>query len=271
MSAFLLWNVDQKPLDGIVQSLVREHQIDIVLLVEYAFGNSHLPQLLMRDGLFKRGSTKGFGVFARVNHRLQRLRFQSGRRVGMWSLTPPSGREGILVLVHGLDRRNYDDSTRRFFFRTIADAIRKREKARNHCRSLIAGDLNAHPFESAIVDSDGLHAIGVQSIGADLTRSVGRAGITKDFFYNPMWRMYGHGSHLDAGAATFHWMRRGAYELGWHMLDQVVIRPGECARFPEDQLQIVTQVGAISLLGTDGHPDAATASDHLPIIFHWHL
>lgn len=31
MAAFLLWNVDKKPLDGLVQSLVREHQIDVVL------------------------------------------------------------------------------------------------------------------------------------------------------------------------------------------------------------------------------------------------
>jgi hypothetical protein len=55
------------------------------------------------------------------------------------------------------------------------------------------------------------------------------------------------------------------------MLDQVVLRPGESPRFPEDKLQIISDVGGISLLDVDGLPDRQTASDHLPVIFHWNL
>ena len=55
------------------------------------------------------------------------------------------------------------------------------------------------------------------------------------------------------------------------MLDQVVLRPEEIGRFPEDQLRIITRVGAISLLDPEGLPDSRTASDHLPIVFHWNL
>jgi hypothetical protein len=54
MAAFLLWNVNGKPLEGLVQNLVREHEIDVVLLVEYALGRGQLPGFLMNDGLFKR-------------------------------------------------------------------------------------------------------------------------------------------------------------------------------------------------------------------------
>ena len=36
------------------------------------------------------------------------------------------------------------------------------------------------------------------------------------------------------------------------MLDQVVLRPGELARFPEDQLRILTDVNAVSLLDSQG-------------------
>ncbi len=50
MAAFLLWNVKKKPLDTLVQNLVQQHQIDVVLLVEYAFGVSQLPWLLLADG-----------------------------------------------------------------------------------------------------------------------------------------------------------------------------------------------------------------------------
>jgi hypothetical protein len=271
MANVLLWNVHRRPLDGLVQNLVRLNQIDVVLLVEYAVGTSQLPGLLIQDGLYRRPTPNRFGVFARAGHRLARLNYRLGDRVVMWRWTPPSGVEGLLALVHGPDRRNYDDSTRRLFFRRVADAVRRREDARNHRRSIIAGDFNAHPFESAILDADGLHAIGVQAVAGNTTRPVRGLRGRADFFYNPMWRKYGHHQHAEAGAATHYWLGSVAREPAWYMLDQVVLRPGEAARFPEDQLRIVSQVGAVSLLDGDGLPDSQTASDHLPVVFRWDL
>jgi len=270
VAAFLLWNVDKKPLDGLVQNLVRQLQIDVVLLVEYAFGVSQLPGLLLNDGLFKRRSPKRFGVFTRANHALKLRRYRLADRAGLWRLTPPSGQEGLVVLLHGYDRRNYDDGTRRVFFRRVADTVRRCEASRGHRRTVITGDFNAHPFESAVTDSDGLHAIGVRTIGSSTARKVRGAGVAADFFYNPTWRLYGQ-QQAEAGAATHYWIGESARELGWHMLDQVVLRPEESARFPEDQLRIVTQVGGISLLDADGLPDRQTASDHLPVVFRWNL
>jgi hypothetical protein len=86
-----------------------------------------------------------------------------------------------------------------------------------------------------------------------------------------MWRAYGQQPHSEAGAATHYWLGRWAHELAWHMLDQVVLRPGESVRFPEDQLQIITQVGAVPLVTAEGVPNGQTASDHLPVVFHWNL
>lgn len=271
MATFLLWNINGRPLDGLVQNLVRDWQIDVVLLVEYPFGTSNLPRLLLHDGLVKRRSSKRFGVFVRHDHRFSRLRYRLGSRVDLWRWVPVSGREGIVVLLHGFDRRNYDDSTRRVFFRTVADAVRRCEEARQHQRTIIAGDYNAQPFESAVVDSDGLHAIGVRAIRTSSARRVYGAGTATDFFYNPMWRAYGHELHPEAGAATHYWLSSWAHEIGWFMLDQVVLRPGESQRFPEDQLRIVNQIGAVALLDPNGLPDAQIASDHLPIIFRWEL
>jgi hypothetical protein len=271
MAAFLLWNVNRRPLDGLVQDLVRQHGIDLVLLVEFAFGKSQLSGMLRVDGLVKRGSTRRFGVFSRVTHRVQLLRYRLGHRVKFWRWTSTTGHRGLIVLLHGLDRRNYDDSTRRVFFRRIADAVRRDEESKGHTHTIIAGDFNAHPFESSIMASDGLHALGVRSVKDRVTRAVRESGTTTDFFYNPMWRVYGHREHPDAGAATHHWTGAWAQELGWHMLDQVVLRPGEAPRFPEERLQIVSEIGGISLLDDQGLPDRETASDHLPVIFHWDL
>ncbi len=248
MAAFLLWNIDRKPLDGLVQNLIGQLQIDVVLLVEYAFGVSQLPGLLLKDGLFKRRSPKRFGVFARANHGLVRLRYPLGERAALWKWTPPSGQEGLVALLHGFDRRNCDDGTRRVYFRRVADSVRRSEVTRGHRRTIITGDFNAQPFEPAVTDADGLHAIGLRTISTQTARKVRGAAATTDFFYNPMWRLYGHQQHPDAGAATHYWVGANAHELGWHMLDQVVLRPEELVHFPEDQLRIVTQVGGISLV-----------------------
>lgn len=271
MGAFLLWNVRRKPLDSLVQNLVRQHNIDVVLLVEYAFGVSQLPFLLLNDGLVKRISSPKFGVFVRNTHGLRLFRYRLGKRANLWSWVPPSGRAGTVALLHGFDRRNYDDSTRRAFFRRVAEAVQRREGKAQHQRTIIAGDFNADPFDSAIAAVDGLHALGVRAIKMQASRAVSGAAGPMDFFYNPMWRAYGQQPSSEAGAATHHWLGRWAHELGWHMLDQVVLRPGESSRFPEDQIRILTEVGGISLVTAEGVPDSQTASDHLPVVFHWNL
>lgn len=271
MAAFLLWNVRKKPLDTLVQNLVRQHNIDVVLLVEYAFGVSQLPRLLLNDGLVKRSSLPKFGVFVRNTHRLRLLPDKFGKRANMWKWVPPSGVEGIVVLVHGFDRRNYDDSTRRTLFRRVREAVQRREETRHHQRTILAGDFNAQPFDSAMAAADGLHALGMRTVRGNASRPVRGGASTMDFFYNPMWRLYGQPPQSEAGAATHYWLGQWVHELGWYMFDQVVLRPGELPRFPEDQILLITQVGSVSLVSANGLPDSQTASDHLPVVFHWNL
>ena len=274
MAAFLLWNVHREPLDALVEALVLQHSIDVVLLVEHAFGTSQLSTKLLAYGLIKRVESKRFGIFVRSTHRFLRLNYNLVNRVTMWRWTPPSGQDGLITLVHGFDRRNYDDSTRRVLFGQIAAAVRRREEG-HHRRSIVLGDFNAQPFESAILASDGLHAIGIRSMKNQVGRKIAALKELADFFYNPMWRLYGHLPTKEAGMGTHYWEKQFGQEYCWHMIDQVVIRPEEAARFPEDQLKIITEVGgnspganAISLLGVDGKPEP---SDHLPLVFHWNL
>lgn len=86
-----------------------------------------------------------------------------------------------------------------------------------------------------------------------------------------MWRLYGQVPALESGMATHYWQKRLAGELFWHMLDQVVIRPQECVRFPEDQIKILTNIGGVELLAPDGTLDTTVGSDHLPVVFNWNL
>lgn len=194
-----------------------------------------------------------------------------GSRLELWDWKSDSGIEGRFALVHGPDRRNYDDGTRRVFFRRVADIVKHAEKKQGHHRSIVVGDFNAEPFESAVVSLDGLHAVGIRQKGEKPFRASLLDKSRHPFFYNPMWRLYGHDPLQESGKATHYWFNRLAGEVFWHMIDQVVLRPGECPRFPEDKLEILTRIGEVDLLKPDGTPDPNIGSDHLPIIFHWNL
>ena len=52
----------------------------------------------------------------------------------------------------------------------------------------------------------------------------------------------------------------------WNMFDQVLIRPELLEGYYPTQLSIVKSIGALSLVGREGRPDASF-SDHLPIVF----
>jgi hypothetical protein len=272
VAAFLLWNTNNKNRDLLVQSIVREHKIDVVLLVEYSpsTARSDLSNLLQCDGLVKRSTSERFGVFGRFDYGMALVSTVSGGHAELWDWTPESGISGRFALVHGLERINNDDGTRRIFFRRVADLIKQHE-AGGHRRSMVVGDFNAHPFESAVLSSDGLHAIGIRRVANQTNRQIRLGESREDFFYNPMWRLYGHMSLLEAGMATHYWQNGLAGELFWRMLDQVVIRPEECVRFPEDRVKILTNIGTVQLLAPDGSLDKGVGSDHLPIVFNWNL
>jgi hypothetical protein len=272
VAAFLLWNVQNRNRDLLVQSIVREHKIDIVLLIEYSptKTGSDLSNLLQGDGLMKRSTSEKFGVFGRLAYSMLLSPVTIGTRLELWDWTPDSGVGGRFALVHGLDRMNNDDGTRRVFFRRVADVVKAAE-ATSHRRSIVVGDFNAQPFESAILSSDGLHAIGIRQESNQTSRVLRLSDDREEFFYNPMWRLYGHLPAQEAGMATHYWQNRLASELFWHMLDQVVLRPEECVRFPEDTIKILTTVGTVQLLSPDGIPDETVGSDHLPLVFHWNL
>lgn len=268
MAKFLLWNVQRKPLEPLVLTLVGQHAVDVVLLVESAGPDSFLANWLGRAGFRVVPSHARFGVFAHQDFSVERLSVSAlTNRVDYFRMGFPSGSNGLIALVHNFDRRNYGDETRAGLFADVASNVRREEEKFGHRQSIICGDFNAHPFEPAVSGSHGLHALGVRAVRDQTVRRV--AGTDRDFFYNPMWRAYGYGT--DAGSATYFRAGNNAYELIWHMLDQVVVRPDGLAFFPEDKLRILDAVGARSLTRRQGEPNDTFASDHLPVLFEWNL
>lgn len=270
MPKVLFWNVQGKPMSGLLASLVVEHAPDLLVLVEPDSGRI-VPRLLAKSGYRRPAGHDRFGVFVRPGVELVRAAdpFVTDR-VEFWRLTPVGGHDWLAAVVHGQDRRNASDGTRAYLFRQIVERVKLLEARHGHRRTIILGDLNANPYEPSVLGANGLHAIGARVV----TRAPGRGRSDRailaagrlDFFYNPMWRLYGSDPAGDSAAATYYHTGNEADEPIWHMLDQVLIRPEYADRLPPAGLRILTAAGSLRLTTHAGRP-ADTASDHLPVVF----
>ena len=82
------------------------------------------------------------------------------------------------------------------------------------------------------------------------------------FFYNPMWSHFGDRA---AAAGTYYYESAEPLCHFWNIFDQVLLRPELLGGFTHERLRIVTEIAGVSLL-TNGCPDRALASDHLPVL-----
>ncbi len=264
---FLIWNMQRKSLSGYVHRLVRDHKFAIVVLVESPTNRSSLLKILRMEARYHcLKSHSRFVVFVRFkkDYATRILPPIGNTRSDFWHIRHPREKKFLLCVVHGPDRRNYSPEKQALFFERLRENIEWCEtKINNHGSTIVVGDFNANPFESAIAGVAGLHAIPVSSVNGSHERSVYDKRYS--FFYNPTWRCYGsHGSGI---LATHYHYKYDATELFWHMLDQVVIRPQLYPALIEKSLRIITEVGAANLLSSSGKPDTENGSDHLPLSF----
>jgi len=174
-----------------------------------------------------------------------------------------AGQDLICCITHGLDINNNSPSKRKLFFSRLYENLKWAEGHYGHKRSIVCGDFNASPHDDIVGGAEGLHAINMVSVGGKTARTVLKKEY--DFFYNPMWGMYG--SESKGPKAIYYFYGYEEHEMFWHMLDQVVVRPDALDLFDEKRLRILTDAGGISLLSSSGTPDDKHASDHLPILF----
>ena len=115
MARFLLWNINRRPLEGLVVRLVQQHKVDVVVLVERPASDGVLLQALQTIGLYARvESHERFGVYTRLGPTsFTRLTPPvQDDRTDIWKVRPRASTEILLVAVHGLDRRNYSEEGR---------------------------------------------------------------------------------------------------------------------------------------------------------------
>jgi hypothetical protein len=80
-----------------------------------------------------------------------------------------------------------------------------------------------------------------------------------------MWSHFGDAQGKTAGSYFYNSAQPVNYY--WNVFDQVLLRPALAERFDPNTVNIVKAVGSRPLVRTDGRPDLANASDHLPLVF----
>lgn len=165
----------------------------------------------------------------------------------------------LLGLVHGVDVRNHDAETRQSFGQSLADEMRFVKSEHENNRLILLGDFNMNPFDRGMNLAMGLNAMMTKNCVTAGQRTF--LGKQYDFYYNPMWSLFGDGTDGPAGT-IYDTSNQGPY--GWSMLDQVLFNHSVVDAF--ESVSIATHAGDTRLTDARGRPDAAGASDHLPIV-----
>jgi exonuclease III len=262
LARIIFWNVNKKDLTSFVCSITTSTNSDVVVLNENKVSSAETLQALQQDvsqafycpDAF---SEERFHCFCR-NPELDLSEIHSGLRTSVRKLR--IGRHtALLALVHGVDIRNYDPETRQSFAQSLADDMRFVKEQQNTNKLILLGDFNMNPFESGMNQAAGLNAMMTKSCVKKGSRR--HLGKDYDFYYNPMWSLFGDNTDGPAGT-IYNTSNQGTY--GWSMLDQVLINHSVVALFHD--VRILTEAGTTSLMNNKGRPNANNASDHFPIL-----
>ena len=259
----LFWNVKQKNLTDHVCELAESQRPDVIVLNEsFTKRSETLSALRARvDKDYFRPSefstTDRFHCFCRLKS-LDLSEISCERRMSFRKLC--FGKDFvILTLVHGFDVRNYDRESRTAFAIDMAEELRFVGKNHNCSKFILLGDFNMNPFDPGMNLAMGLNAM--------MTRNCVRRGYRTfsgseyDYFYNPMWGLFGDGTKGPAGT-IYNTSHQGPY--GWSMFDQILFHHSVISLYKD--VEILTNTGKRTLMDRNGRPSTATASDHFPIL-----
>jgi hypothetical protein len=147
--------------------------------------------------------------------------------------------------------------------------LREAEEDARHERTIVVGDFNMNPFDKGMIDPEiGFGAMMNRSLAARHSTS-GSAGAKR--FYNPTWSKLGR--DLPDPPGTFYWPNVGdPFNVYWHSLDQVLIRPALLNTFRDEDFHILTSIPwtggeRLDLVRSTGKHWELQISDHLPILF----
>ncbi len=268
MMTFFFWNVKKNPVQKIIADFAEMYTIDVIILAECDIEE---PDMLIE--LNSRSDSQ------------YSLPVKRGRKTDIYTrfpsewLTPLADIHGLSIqhlenpivnkkiivgAVHLPSRLHQTEDDLAQLATRWRSTIEEAENRVGHTNTVVVGDMNMDPFHLGVVSSEGFHGIMDKRIASRKTRKVLEED--RQFFYNPMWSLFGNESDGPPGTYYFNASSR-PLNYFWHMYDQVLLRPDLIPFFPGSELRILTHSKSDSLITNSGRPKATNMSDHLPLMF----
>lgn len=267
---FLFWNINRKPLVKEIANIAKHHNIDVILLAEckelnpvelLLELNSESPDYHLPNPIFQNDRIK---VFTKFSHNFViPVADDNESRYTCFRIKFPIIEEILVFGVHLPDLKNNQPNSVSAYAGRVARKIKNLEKEQNLNNTIIVGDFNMNPSDVGMVDAESFHAIMDSSIAKNESRIVQNENY--DYFYNPMWSLYGDIGNNVAG--SYYYKNAELVNYHWNVFDQVLIRPALVDNFDKESLKFVDFDGEKSLLKKNGTPNKDKFSDHLPLMF----
>lgn len=267
---FLFWNINRKPLVKEIANIAKHNKIDVILLAEckelnpvelLLALNSESSDYQLPNPIFQNDRIKVFTKFS-YNFIIP-VADDNESRFTCFKIKLPIIEEILVFGVHLPDLKNNQLNSVSSFAGRVARKIKNIEKEENLNNTIIVGDFNMNPSDAGMVDAESFHAIMDSNIAKNGSRVVQSENY--EYFYNPMWSLYGDIGNNVSG--SYFYKNAELVNYHWNVFDQVLIRPSLVDNFDKESLRFLDFDGEKSLLKSNGTPDKDKYSDHLPLMF----
>jgi hypothetical protein len=257
----LFWNTNKKNLDVAISTLASDLAVNVILLAEYPSSPASLLSSI-RDKVdlryFAPLHIKNKFVCISNDIDLSLSELVSEPRFSMRRFIHDS-HSSMLVTIHGVDPMNHDIDHRNGHAQLLMAQLKSLSSKYKAQRLIIIGDFNVNPFDKCMTLPIAYNSV--------MTRECAKQGIRGyqfeeyDFFYNPMWSLFGD---LSEGPSGTYFYTGTSGMQGWNMLDQVMLHHSLADYL--DTVRIVDSTVNLDLADARGHPNAIEYSDHFPIL-----
>lgn len=271
----LLWNIGKRDLSSTISFYAYKYKIDILILVEDQIPHAQLLNTL-NAGISKYNwcstNSRGISFYSTFNNTGFSAVHTDSAFVSMiqFSLV----RKSLLISgVHFPSMRTVrTEAGRASIARAIRADIERAESLTKLNNTILAGDFNMNPFETAMVEADAFNSVMSMTIAGRVYRKVAGLRMNRSldypYFYNPMWSFMGDLSKYSPGT-YYHHDDNVENHYKWNMLDQVLIRPSLIPNFVPESLRILdtNESGALLINENKGKAHKSQLCDHLPVTF----
>ena len=265
---FLFWNTNRKPLINEIANIAKHHKIDVILLAEHNLNdvellwelNSKSIDYQLPNPIFQSNKIKIFTKFD--NHFIIPVADELENRFTCFKIKFPIIEELLVFGVHLPSLRHSSPASISANARELAAKVKEIEKILNLNNTIVVGDFNMNPSDESLIGAGDFHAIMDSEIAKKNSRIV--SGEKHNYFYNPMWSLYGDIGNNVSG--SYYYNKEGLVSNHWNVFDQVLLGPSLIDNFEKDSLRFIDSDGKKSLLTKKGVPNEKY-SDHLPLIF----